>query len=127
MRIVGINIPDNKRIEAALPYIYGIGLTLSKKILAEAEIDPNKRAKDLTPEEVNKIKVILEKKYKIEGELRQVVKQHIDRLKEINSYRGIRHMRRLPVRGQRTKTNNRTVRGNKRNTVGSGKRKVELK
>jgi small subunit ribosomal protein S13 len=127
MRIVGINIPDNKRIEAALPYIYGIGLTLSKKILTETKIDPNKRAKDLTPNEVNQIKEVIEKRYKVEGELRQIIKQNIGLLRDTQSYRGLRHMRRLPVRGQRTKTNSRTVRGNVRKTAGSGKRKVELK
>jgi small subunit ribosomal protein S13 len=127
MRIAGINIPDNKRIEIALTYIYGIGRSLSNKILQSASIDINKRAKDLTPQEVNKIKEIIERNYKIEGELRQIVKQNITRLKDIQSYRGIRHVKRLPVRGQRTKTNSRTVRGNVRRTVGSGRRKIELK
>jgi small subunit ribosomal protein S13 len=127
MRLVGINIPDNKRIEIALTYIYGIGRSLANQILKSAKIDFNKRAKNLTSEEVNRLKEIIEKSYKIEGELRQVVKQNIARLKEIHSYRGIRHLKRLPARGQRTKTNSRTVRGNVRKTVGSGKRKTELK
>ncbi len=127
MRLVGINIPDNKRIEIALTYIYGIGRSLADQILKSAKIDLNKRAKNLTSEEVNRLKEIIEKSYKIEGELRQVVKQNIARLKEIHSYRGIRHLKRLPARGQRTKTNSRTVRGNVRKTVGSGKRKTELK
>ena len=127
MRIAGINIPDEKRIEVALTYIYGIGLTTSRKILAEVKIDPNARAKDISPSEVNKIKEVLDKKFKIEGELRQVVKSNIARLKDILSYRGTRHMRHLPVKGQRTKTNSRTVRGNIRKTATSGKRKVELK
>ncbi len=127
MRLVGINIPDNKRIEIALTYIYGIGPVASAKVLTEAKIDADKRAKDLTPEEMNRIKTVIEKSCKIEGELRQIVKQNIDRLKEINCYKGVRHMRRLPVHGQRTKTNSRTVRGNTRKTVSSGKRKVELK
>jgi len=127
MRIVGINIPDSKKIEIALTYIYGIGRTLSVVILKAAHVDPNKRAKDMTPEEVNKIKTVIEKNYKIEGELRQVIRQNIGRLVEIGSYRGGRHKKRLPVRGQRTKTNSRTVRGNVRKTAGSGKRKVDLK
>ena len=125
MRLVGINIPDNKRIEIALTYIYGLGRHLSNKILKEAKVDFNKRAKDLTVEEVNRLKNVIEKSYKIEGELRQTIKQNVSRLKEIQSYRGIRHLRKLPTRGQRTKTNSRTVRGNVRKTVGSGKRKLE--
>ncbi len=127
MRLIGINIPDNKRIEIALTYVYGIGRYSSAKILGIAGIDLNKKAKDLLPEEVNKIKEAIEKNFKIEGELRQVVRQNINRLKEIQSYKGIRHAKRLPVRGQRTKTNSRTVRGNVRKTVGSGRRKTELK
>jgi len=127
MRLIGINIPDNKRIEIALTYIYGIGRSLANKILRSANIDLNKKAKDLTADEINRIKEIIEKNYKIEGELRQLVKQNINRLKEIQCYRGIRHLKRLPVRGQRTKTNSRTIRGNVRRTVGSGKRKIELK
>jgi len=125
MRLAGINIPDNKRIEIALTYIYGLGRHLSNKILKEAKVDFNKRAKDLTVEEVNRLKNVIEKSYKIEGELRQTIKQNVSRLKEIQSYRGIRHLRKLPTRGQRTKTNSRTVRGNVRKTVGSGKRKLE--
>lgn len=125
MRLVGINIPDNKRIEIALTYIYGIGRSLANQILKSAKIDLDKRAKNLTSEEINRIKEIIEKSYKIEGELRQVVKQNISRLKEIQSYRGIRHLKKLPARGQRTRTNSRTVRGNVRKTVGSGKRKLE--
>ncbi len=127
MRISGINIPDAKRIEAALPYIYGVGATLSKKILAATKIDPNKRAKDLTSAEVNSIQDYIRNNFKVEGELRQVIKQNIQGMKEIESYVGTRHMRRLPVRGQRTKTNSRTVRGNVRKTAGSGKKKVDLK
>jgi len=127
MRLVGVNIPDNKRIEIALTYVYGIGHSLAREILNISKIDLNKRAKNLTPEEINSLKEILEKKYKIEGDLRQSVRQNIARLKEIQCYRGIRHLKRLPVRGQRTKTNSRTVRGNVRKTVSSGKRKTELK
>lgn len=127
MRIAGINIPDNKKVEYALPYIYGVGPTLSRKVLEATKIDPNKRAKDLTQDEVSKIKEYLEKNHKIEGELRTQVRQNIIMLKEMGAYRGNRHARRLPVRGQRTKTNSRTVRGNVRKTAGSGKRKIELK
>ncbi len=127
MRIVGINIPDNKRIEVALTYIYGIGRSLSCYILDKTGINLNKRAKELTPDEINKIKEFIEKNYKIEGELRQSIKQNINLLKELGAYRGIRHIRHLPVHGQRTKTNSRTIRGNVRKTAGSGKRKVELK
>jgi len=127
MRIVGINIPDNKRIEFALTYIYGVGLTSAHEILSATKTNPNTRAKDLTSEEVNRIQEHLEKNYKVEGELRQVIKEKIALLKELQTYRGIRHMRHLPVHGQRTKTNSRTVRGNVRKTAGSGKRKVGLK
>jgi small subunit ribosomal protein S13 len=128
MRIAGINIPDQKRIEVALTYIYGIGPFLAKEILKGANIDENKRAKDLTPEEINRItKEISSRDLKIEGELRQIVRSNINRLKEIKCYKGLRHARGLPVRGQRTRTNSRTVRGNIRKTVSSGKRKVELK
>ena len=127
MRISGINIPDNKKVGISLSYLYGVGRPLAVKILEATKIDMNKRAKDLTSEEVNKIKNFIEKNYKIEGELRQVIKQNINLLKDLQAYRGIRHMRHLPVRGQRTKTNSRTVRGNVRKTAGSGKRKTELK
>ena len=127
MRIVGINIPDNKKIEVALTYIYGVGDTVSRRILAVAKINGAKRTRELTPEEVNKIQGAIEKNYRVEGDLRQTIKRNIERLKDIKAYRGMRHMRRLPVRGQRTKTNSRTVRGNVRKTAGSGKRKVDLK
>lgn len=127
MRLFGINIPDNKRIDISLTYFYGVGNTMSRSILDSTKIDAAKKAKDLTPEEVNKIKDFIEKNCKIEGELRQIVRGNIARLKDIQSYRGSRHARKLPVNGQRTKTNSRTVRGNVRKTVGSGKRKVDLK
>ena len=127
MRIIGINLPDNKRIDISLTYLYGVGRTLAVKILAATKIDPSKRAKDLTQDEISRIKEYIEKNYKVEGELRQIIKQNIALLKDMQAYRGIRHMRRLPVRGQRTKTNSRTVRGNVRKTAGSGKRKTELK
>jgi len=127
MRILGVNIPDNKRVEVALTYFYGIGRSLSRKALLETNIDFDKRVKDLNPDELNRIKNWIETNCKIEGALRQEIRQNINRLKEIGCYRGIRHIRGLPVRGQRTKTNSRTVRGNKRRTVGSGRRKIELK
>lgn len=120
-RIAGVNIPEDKKIEFALPYIYGIGPALSRKILAETGVDPKKRSKELTPEETNKLRQAIEKEYKVEGELRRVVMFNIKRLKDIGAYRGIRHAKHLPVRGQRTKTNSRTVRGNVRRTAGSGK------
>ncbi len=127
MRIIGINLPDNKRVDIALTYLYGVGRTSAVKILNATKIDLAKRAKDLTQDEVSRIKEYLEKNYKVEGELRQVIKQNIALMKDLQSYCGIRHMRRLPVRGQRTKTNSRTVRGNVRKTAGSGKRKTDLK
>ncbi len=127
MRLAGTNIPDNKRVEIALSYIYGVGRPLALKVLAHAKIDLKKRAKDLTPEEVNRIQGYIEKNLKVEGELRQIIKQNINLLKDLQAYRGMRHSRKLPVRGQRTKTNSRTVRGNVRKTAGSGKRKSELK
>lgn len=127
MRITGVNLPDNKKIRISLGYLYGVGRALAVVVLDETKVNPEKLAKDLTPDEVNKIQSLLEKKYKIEGELRQVVRQNISRLKDIKAYRGNRHLRRLPVRGQRTKTNSRTIRGNVRKTAGSGRRKVDLK
>lgn len=125
-RIAGINIPDNKIIEIALTYIYGIGRPLSIQILKEAEINSNKRTSQLSEQELNKIrKIIDEKKYKIEGDLRREIMMNIKRLKEIGCYRGLRHVKGLPVRGQQTKTNSRTVRGNVRRTMGSGRRRLE--
>lgn len=126
MRISGVNIPDNKKIEVALTYLYGVGPSLASQIISATKI-PSKRAKDLTTDEIGKIQSYLEKNYKIEGALRQEIKQNIERLKGIKSYVGIRHIRRLPAHGQRTKTNSRTIRGNVRKTAGSGKRKVDLK
>ncbi|MDP3957639.1 MAG: 30S ribosomal protein S13 [bacterium] len=123
VRIAGINIPDNKRIEVALTYIYGIGLSTSQKILKELSVDVDTRAKNLTAEDANRLREVIEKKYRVEGELRHVVKQNIKRLKEIGCYRGTRHQKGLPSRGQRTKTNTRTVRGNVRKTMGSGRKK----
>jgi len=124
-RIAGINIPDNKRIEVALTYVYGIGRTLSNKILAQAKIDPNMRANKLNPEEVNRLREIIEKGLKVEGELRRERMMNVKRLKDVGCYRGSRHIKGLPVRGQRTKTNTRTVRGNTRKTMGSGRKVAE--
>jgi len=121
-RIAGVNIPENKRIEISLTYIYGIGNSLSKKILKEMNIDINKKASDLSAKEVNDLKSFIEKNYKIEGDLRRQIMINIKRLKDIGAWRGIRHSKGLPVRGQRTKTNNRTVRGNVRKTMGSGRK-----
>lgn len=126
MRISGVNIPDNKKINIALTYLYGIGPSIAGQILTATKI-ADKKAKDLTTDEIGKIQSYIEKNLKTEGSLRQEVKQNIERLKEIKSYVGIRHIRRLPVHGQRTKTNSRTIRGNVRKTAGSGKRKVDLK
>lgn len=121
-RIAGVNIPENKRIEIALTYIYGIGRPLSAEILGIAKIDINKQSQDLTQEEVNNLKDIIEKNHKIEGDLRRQIMLNIKRLKDVGSFRGSRHSKGLPARGQRTKTNNRTVRGNVRKTIGSGRK-----
>lgn len=121
-RIAGINIPDNKPIEISLTSIYGIGRTTSQTILDSLHIERGRRAKDLSADEVNRLRDAIEKTYKVEGDLRHIVKTNIKRLKEINCYRGTRHQKGLPVRGQRTKTNTRTVRGNVRKTTGSGRR-----
>jgi small subunit ribosomal protein S13 len=126
MRVAGITIPKEKRIVVSLNYIYGVGPSLSKKILAKAKIDENTRTKNLTAEQEDKLRMIIEKEYKTEGDLRREIMANVKRLKDIKAYRGIRHMKHLPVRGQRTKTNSRTVRGNVRKTMGSG-RKVETK
>ncbi len=120
-RIVGVNIPNDKRAVIALTYIYGIGVNISKKILKDLNLKENIRIKDFSAEELNKIQKKLEKDYIIEGNLKRDRIANIKRLKEIRSYRGSRHAKNLTVRGQRTKTNSRTVRGNKRITMGSGK------
>jgi small subunit ribosomal protein S13 len=122
-RIAGVNIPDNKRIEIALTYIYGIGRSLSNRILSQAKIDPNIRTAELSSQQLNQLREVVEKEYKIEGELRQEKLMNIKRLKDIGCYRGIRHLKGLPVRGQQTRTNTRTIRGNVRRTMGSGRRK----
>jgi len=122
LRIAGVNIPENKQIAFSLTYIYGIGLSLAKKILKDAQIEPQRRGKELNAEEVNRLKEIIEKRYKVEGELRREKMMSIKRLKDIGCWRGIRHIKGLPVRGQRTKTNTRTIRGNVRKTMGSGRK-----
>ncbi len=119
-RISGVNIPTNKRVEIALTYIYGIGITTSQKILSSLNIGSDKRVKDLTEDEVNQLRKKIEV-LRVEGELRRDKAANIKRLKEIKSFRGSRHTKGLPARGQRTKTNSRTVRGNKRVTMGSGR------
>ncbi len=124
IRIAGINLPDNKKIGIALTYIYGIGRTSAHKILQSVGIDENVRAKDISDAEAAKLREEIEKKYRVEGELKHEVKMNIKRLRDIRCYRGIRSIMGLPVRGQRTKTNSRTVRGNKRTTMGSGRRTV---
>jgi small subunit ribosomal protein S13 len=124
MRIAGVTLPDNKQLGYALPYIFGIGRTRALVILKEAKIDPTIKGKDLSAEDEQKIRVLAEA-YTIEGELKREVGNNIKRLKDIRSIRGIRHERRLPVRNQRTKTNSRTVRGNTRKTMGSGRRSLE--
>ncbi|MEK7659142.1 MAG: 30S ribosomal protein S13 [Patescibacteria group bacterium] len=120
-RISGVNIPDNKRLQIALTYIYGIGPALTKLILKTVGMNPDKRAKELTSDEINKIQSVIEKNYQVEGELRREILENIKRLKETGAWRGIRHARKLPVHG-RTKTNSRTLRGNIRKTMGSGRR-----
>ncbi len=125
-RILGITIPDNKKILYSLTYVYGVGESSSALILRSANIDPDKRAKDLTDEELNKIQKILEKSYRVEGDLRRDVGQNVKRLKEIGAWRGLRHARRLPIHG-RSKTNSRTLRGNVRKTMGSGRKSTSEK
>lgn len=123
-RVAGINLPNEKRIEIALTYLYGIGLSLSQSVLKELKLSPDTRVKDMSEEDLEKIRQYISKKYRVEGDLRSEVSQNIKRLREIGSYRGVRHTKGLPVRGQRTKTNARTKRG-KKVTVGSGRRAIE--
>jgi small subunit ribosomal protein S13 len=121
-RIAGIDIPREKRVEVALTYIYGIGLPTSQRILTQANINPDTRVRDLTEEQVNRLREIVDRRYTVEGDLRREVALNIKRLTEIGSYRGLRHRRNLPVRGQRTKTNARQRRGPKK-TVGVRRKK----
>jgi small subunit ribosomal protein S13 len=120
-RIAGVDIPREKRVEISLCYIYGIGLTTSRKILERTRINPDTRVKDLTEEQVNRLREVIDREYKVEGDLRREVDGNIRRLIEIGCYRGIRHRRNLPVRGQRTRTNARTRRGPKRTVAGKKK------
>ena len=124
MRIAGITIPEKKRLEVALTAVYGIGRPKAKEILTKLNIDLGKKAEELSADEERDIKKEIEV-FKIEGDLRRDTQLNIKRLKDIKCYRGVRHLKHLPVRGQRTKTNNRTVRGNARRTMGSGRRKTE--
>lgn len=126
MRISGITIPDNKRLPYGLRILYGVGLSGARAVLADAGVNKNKKAKEVTPEEENAIRRVLEK-LKMEGDLKREVAGNVKRLKDIKAYRGIRHVRGLPVRGQRTKTNSRTRRGNVRKTMGTGRKTVEKK
>ena len=121
-RISGIDLPRDKRIEAALPYIYGIGWPTSQRILVDAKVDPDTRVRDLTEEEVIRIREIVDRDYRVEGDLHREVQMNIKRLIDIGSYRGLRHRRGMPVRGQRTKTNARTRKGPAR-TVGNKRKK----
>ncbi|MDP3900656.1 MAG: 30S ribosomal protein S13 [bacterium] len=122
VRISGVTIPNEKRVEISLTYIYGVGRSISSKILKDANVSPDLRVKDLSEDDINKLRTIIEKQYTVEGDLRREVANNIKRLKEIGCYRGLRHMKNLPVRGQRTKTNSRSVRGNVRKTASSGKK-----
>lgn len=125
-RIVGVNLPLEKRVEIALTYIFGVGLSTSQELLAKCGINPNTRVKDLTEGEINKVREAIEGKIMVEGDLKREVGQNVRRLKEIGSYRGMRHAAGLPVRGQRTKTNARTKKG-KKVTAGSGRKKSSEK
>lgn len=126
MRILGITLPDEKRIEIALTYLYGIGRSRAQSILTEAKVEFGKKAKEVTPDEENAIRKVVET-IKLEGDLKREVAANVKRLKDIKAYRGVRHQRGLPVRGQRTKTNSRTRRGNTRKTMGTGRKVAEKK
>ncbi len=126
MRIVGITIPENKRLKIGLTTLYGIGLPRARQILGEAKIDPEKKPSEVTVDEENRLKKVMEV-LKIEGDLKREVGSNIKRLKDIKAYRGIRHIRKLPARGQRTKTNSRTLRGNVRKTMGTGRKAADKK
>jgi len=122
-RIAGVDLPRNKRVEVSLTYIYGIGRTISSGILKQAQIDPNKRVRDLAESEVAALREIIDRNLRVEGDLRREVQMNIKRLMEIGCYRGLRHRRNLPVHGQRTKTNARTKRGPKKTVPGRGRRR----
>jgi len=125
-RIAGVNIPNERKIDVALTYIFGVGHSNSKKILSESRVNPDSRVKDLSESDLEKIRKIISAKFKIEGDLKLDISQNIKRLKEIGAYRGLRHIKNLPVRGQRTRTNARTKRG-KKVTVGSGRKPAAQK
>ena len=125
-RISGVDLPENKKIEFSLNYVYGIGANLSRLILKSANVSKDKRTKDLTAEEINRIQNIVDRTYKTEGNLRREVADNVKRLKEIGAWKGLRHARRLPMHG-RTKTNSRTTRGNVRKTMGSGRKPTAQK
>lgn len=127
MRVSGVNIPRDKQVVIALTYVYGIGNTTATRILDAAKIEKNTRVKDLTQDQEDKLRAFIEKEYKTEGDLRREISSNIKRLKDIKAYRGVRHAKKLPVRGQRTKTNSRTVRGNKRLMAGSGRKPTNQK
>ncbi|MER3397081.1 MAG: 30S ribosomal protein S13 [Chloroflexota bacterium] len=122
-RIAGVDLPRNKRVEVALTYIYGIGPSLSKKILSDTGVNPDTRVKDLTEDEITRLRDAIERNYKVEGDLRREVNMNIRRLIEIGCYRGLRHRRNLPVRGQRTRTNARTRKGPRKTVAGRGRRR----
>lgn len=126
MRILGITVPENKQLWVGLTTFYGIGYSTAKKILRDAKVDPSKKPADISPDDENRVRKIIEA-MTIEGDLKREKAGNIKRLKDIKAYRGVRHARGLPTRGQRTKTNSRTVRGNIRKTMGSGRRKLEKK
>jgi small subunit ribosomal protein S13 len=126
MRLLGITLPDEKRLEMALTTVYGIGISRSKMLLKKVGVDGGKKTKDVTTDEEAKIRQEIEN-YKLEGDLKREIASNVKRHKDMSSYRGSRHARRLPVRGQRTKTNSRTVRGNARKTMGSGRKAVDKK
>lgn len=127
VRIAGVTLPANKRVLYAVQYIYGIGLTRAHKVVADAGITDNPRVKDMSEPQANKLRETIEKGFKVEGDLKREVLMNIKRLKEIGAFRGTRHSRNLPTRGQRTKTNSRTVRGNVRRTMGSGRKSANEK
>ena len=122
-RIVGVDLPKDKKVAISLQYIYGIGPSLSRRILSEGEVDPDTKVNDLTESEVSRIREIIDKEYRVEGELRKETNLNIKRLIEIGSYRGLRHRRNLPVRGQRTRTNARTKRGLRKTVAGRGQKR----
>jgi len=126
-RIEGVDLPRNKRVEIGLTYLFGVGPTRARAILSATKVSPDTRIKDLTEAEVSSIREYVSKNYKVEGDLRREVQLNIKRLIEIGSYRGLRHRRNLPVRGQRTKTNSRTRKGTKKTVAGRGRRRATKK